>query len=470
MVLLGVIALCWVIVLAVVLTHFSKNRTSTWDERLQAIATQLLLTIPADSVPDTRARPRLHLRDSGSRDGEGLVFQIWVDQTMLVARTPGAPDSPLQPIFKDGTVSTTVANRHWRVYSTSDDAGRVNVQVGILQSVVDADLRHEALHALSLATVLLVLAGIITWLVTQHSLRSVKTLGRTMRDRHSLDLTPLPFGRLPQELHPLILSFNHLLGQLDKAIEGERRFIGDAAHELRTPLSALQVQAAIALRADNVADKDVALARLLVVARRSTRLAEQLLDLARLNAGTKAPQHTDADLSELVRHVAQEFEVVASHNRRSLRLEVEPCVIRCNIDEIGILLRNLLDNALRYTAEGGNVLVRCGYQTRPDLRRKPAVYLEVADDGLGVPLEQREAIFERFHRVAGTLVSGSGIGLSLVAGIALLHKATIQTDTGLDKRGLLVRVVFPTIAASQDVAITGLRVAVMAASAAGVVH
>lgn len=448
LVIIGVIALCWTVVFAVVLTQLSLNRTSTWDEKLAGVATQLLVTIPADSRFEGHAGPGLKLREFPGAERESLVFQIWVDRSRLIASTPGAPESPLQPGFADGAASTLVEGNQWRVYSASDSSGRVTVQVGNLQKVVDADMRHEAAHALILATVLLVIAGFIMWVVSQSTLKPVRALGAAMRHRRSFDFTPLPLDRLPRELHPLVDSFNHVLRQLDEAIEGERRFIGDAAHELRTPLSALQAQAEIALRTTDPQDKDVALRKLLVVARRSTRLSEQLLDLARIDAGAKAPKHAQADLSTLVQHVTQEFEVYASQNQRSLFLDVHACTILCDVDEIGILLRNLLHNAMRYTAEGGNVLVRCGYESPARAGAARTVYLEVADDGRGVPAAEREAIFERFHRAAGTPVRGSGIGLSLVAGIAKSHNATIQTDTGLEGRGLMVRIVFPGMAAS----------------------
>ncbi|MET0267513.1 MAG: ATP-binding protein [Duganella sp.] len=444
LVIVGVIALCWLAVLAVVVTQLSQNRISTWDDKLTAIATQILVTIPAASSFRDRSGPGLQLPSSSHAD-EPLAFQVWVDGRRLVARTPDAPDTALQPTFADGTASTTVAGRQWRVHSITDSTGKITVQVGNLQSVVDADLRHEAAHALVLATLLLIVAGVIMRYVVRHALKPIQALGSAMRQRSNLDFTPLPLTGLPRELQPLLESFNHLLGQLDRAIEGERRFIGDAAHELRTPLSAVQAQAEIALCAADASAKDVALTKLLAVARRSSRLSEQLLDLARLNAGAKAPQHAPAELSALVQHVAQEFEVSASQNGRALYLDVHACVIDCNIDEIGILLRNLVDNAMRYSGPGGQVLVHCDY--RP-LTEGGGVLLEVSDDGPGVPACEHKAIFERFHRVAGTPTRGSGIGLSLVAGIAALHQASISTDTGLDGRGLKVAIRFPPASAA----------------------
>jgi signal transduction histidine kinase len=281
------------------------------------------------------------------------------------------------------------------------------------------------------------------WLAVRSSIKPVVALEAAMRGRRRFDLTPLDASALPRELHPLVASFNHLLEQLSESIEGERRFIGDAAHELRTPLAALQAQAQIALRANTVADKDVALTKLLLVAQSSSRLSEQLLDLARLNASANAPQHMRADLSELILHVTRDFDTHALQQERSILLDIRKCTIRCNIDEMGILLRNLIDNALRYTSKGGRIRVSCGPDPTAGLKNRHRVHLEVADDGPGVPLSERKAIFERFHRVAGTSVRGSGIGLSLVAGIAQLHHATIETKDGLEGRGFGIRVVFP---------------------------
>ncbi|SOT95497.1 two-component system sensor protein [Xanthomonas arboricola pv. fragariae] len=450
MVIVSVIAVCWVAVIAIVLSLLSLNLESTWDEKLEAIATQILITIPAKSKFDRKAGPGLQLPDTFTNAREPLVFQIWIDRSMMVARTPGAPDSALQPSFAQGAATTVIKGEQWRVYTVTDKTGRVSVQVGNPQSVVDADMRHQAWHALALATLLVIVAGVVMWVVVRRSLQPVRALGRALRHRKQFDLTPLPLSKLPREIHVLVASFNHMLERLDAAIEGERRFIGDAAHELRTPLSALQAQAEIALSAEDVDSKNRALVKLLRVAKRSTRLSEQLLDLARLNAASSAPMHAITELSVLVQHVAQEFEVHASQNARALYLDIHSCSIACNVDEIGILLRNLVDNAMRYTPEGGNILVSCGYAadaTRADGNQHTnddrKVFLQVADDGPGVPESERDAIFVRFHRVAGTPVRGSGIGLSLVAGIVDLHHASIETGPGLSGRGFSVRIVFP---------------------------
>ncbi|HSI60727.1 MAG TPA: ATP-binding protein [Ideonella sp.] len=435
------IVLCWLIALSVLVAYLSQSQSSVWDSKLRSFATRILLAIPAGSELDDVSAGGLQLRPGALVEGDALAFQVWAqNREVLAVHTPGAPATPLRPDFGEGFSSTVVGGQAWRVYSISDSTGSVYVQVGNLRSVVDAELQRKALVAMAISTLPLALMALVMWRVVRRALKPVAAVEAALRGRRSFDLTPLQAAPLPTELRPLVEAFNHLLGQLDQAVQSERRFIGDAAHELRTPLSALQAQAEVALRAETLAGKDTALVKLLAVAQRSTRLSEQLLDLARLDAGVHAPQRALADLSELILHVTCEFEVSAEQRRRRIFLATTPCHIECDIDEIGILLRNLIDNALRYTHEGGQVQVRC----EPVMEAgRPWVCLEVADDGPGVPVAEQEAIFKRFHRVAGSGERGSGIGLSLVAGIAGLHGARIATGPGLDERGLGVRVMFP---------------------------
>jgi signal transduction histidine kinase len=463
MVMAFTIVLCWAGALAVLMTYTAHSQTSIWDNKLQAIATRIMLVIPANKVGDMREPPtadgqipgrdnqvRLMIRDQALDDKENLNslnFQIWENRKRLIARTPSAPTAPLQPSFVDGFSSVTIDEQRWRVFSLSDTTSKVFVQVSILHSVIDNEMRSETLTALTITTVFLTIVGGLMACAVRKSLEHVKDLDAAVRGRRKFDLTPLPDVPLPTELQPLVASFNHMLQQVSQAIEGERRFIGDAAHELRTPLSALQAHGQIALRATTLEAKDAALVKLLAVAQRSTRLSDQLLDLARLDAGAHASHQELSDLSELVAYVAHEFDIHAQQQGRSISLAPEPCRIACNVDEIGILLRNLVDNALRYTGTGGRVRISCGYG--PSVRREH-VYLEVADDGPGVPASEHAHIFERFHRVAGSGGRGSGIGLSLVAGIAQLHGAVIETGVGLDDRGLSVRVLFPVPAQGDE--------------------
>ncbi len=438
-VLVGTILLGWVVALVALWFLLKHSETSIADNGLRNFAARILQASPekGDRIPPGPGRSP---KASSLPEDPLLALQVWHGHTLLVASTPGAPATALKPDFVNGFASPVINGQRWRVYSISNGSGQIFVQVGRLYSELNAELQRKALVVVGILTTLVCFIGMLTFLAVRRSLRPVAELEDTLRRRAKFDLAPLATTRLPSELKPLVESFNHVLVQLDEAVEGERRFIGDAAHELRTPLAALQAQAHVALHARSAAEKDAALVKLIAVAERNTRLSEQLLDLARLNAGEHAPQRERADLSELALHVAREFEVFAEANQRTLTLEIAPARIDCNIDEIGILLRNLVDNALRYTQKDGRVRIRCG---RVDTDAGSAGYVEVADDGPGVPTGEREAIFRRFHRVPGNGGRGSGIGLSLVAGIARLHMATIVTGIGIDGRGFSVRVQFP---------------------------
>jgi len=295
------------------------------------------------------------------------------------------------------------------------------------------------LTAMLLNTVELAIVGLLMWWAVVASLRPLKAMSVEIGRRKAFDATPLPAERVPAELRPLIAAFNALLGRVDTAMKAEHQFIADAAHELRTPLAALHVQADVALLAGTPERKDEALRKLLDIAQRSHRLAEQLLDLARLDAGLHALSVQRIDLLELANHVVSEFAVRADDRGTRLSIDGTSCWVRCDVDEMGILIRNLIDNALRHGRADGTVEVTCGHVVRDDGMHP---MLEVTDDGPGVPEHERAAIFDRFYRAQGSVVRGSGIGLSLVARIAELHEATIETGAGMGGAGLCVRVMF----------------------------
>ena len=207
-------------------------------------------------------------------------------------------------------------------------------------------------------------------------------------------------------------------------MKAEHQFIADAAHELRTPLAALHVQADVALLAGTPERKDEALRKLLDIAQRSHRLAEQLLDLARLDAGLHALSVQRIDLLELANHVVSEFAVRADDRGTRLSIDGTSCWVRCDVDEMGILIRNLIDNALRHGRADGTVEVTCGHVVRDDGMHP---MLEVTDDGPGVPEHERAAIFDRFYRADPSRSPGAradahhGLGLAIVAAVARMH-------------------------------------------------
>jgi signal transduction histidine kinase len=431
------IILCWATVLGTVLLVVTHDKSGFWDRQMEAVASKILLSMPDPSeLSKMQAGSTLLQRPRQAMTPESVTFQVWVDRKHMAIRAPDAPSTPLRPDFIDGPMTIHSGGAPLRVFSVGDASSRIHVQVAEPTALLHEQILGDALWVLAGGTLILLALGWTIGIAVHRSLAPLLFLGKTLRQRSPLDLTPLSVDELPAELAPVVESFNHVLVQLDQSVEVERRFIADAAHELRTPLAAVLAQAQVALRADSAEEKARALARLVSVAERSTRLSEQMLDLARLNAGMHRAHDRIADLGGLALHVVHEFEVVARQRGCSLWLDVTECPICCDVDEVGIMIRNLIDNAMRHTGERGLVRIAC----HP--RGARHVVLEVADNGPGVPVAEHEAIFRRFYRVAGSGERGSGIGLSLVAGIAALHGADIETGSGIDGTGLTVRIVF----------------------------
>lgn len=424
--------------------EMSRQQTGWWDTALKNIAHQMILSLPADTMPSSQQRT-LELPGAIEFDGVKLGYQVWAGQPpQIVLRSPGTPAAPFKPDFHDGFAQSH-AGGEWRVYAASDADGRVFVQVAKPTAQLQRELATWASASLLTAFGLFAaLAGAI-WLVIGWSLRPVVAIQQTIASRGSLQLEPLPLDGLPQEWRPLVESFNRLLDRVAGSVQSERRFVADAAHELRTPLAALLGQAEVAqrsLRRGDVTGAAQSLQTLEEVAQRSTRLSEQLLDLARLDAGADLRVRRSVELHELVSLVVHDLQGALRSKDQKIMLTVQPAIVHADLDELGILVRNLVDNAIRYTPRGGRIDVSCNAGTSGE--RKVAT-LRVADDGIGVPLDERPRVLDRFYRAsnAGAGGPGSGLGLALVARIAAGHGAALRLADGLDGRGLAVIVEFP---------------------------
>ncbi|MBD9479934.1 ATP-binding protein [Pseudoxanthomonas sp. PXM02] len=421
--------------------HFQMTRQQKGhdDLFLQEVSEQILLSMPG-TLDALDEGPRLRLPTQPSRAGkkfETLRYQVWI----LGRRTPvvasnGAPMQPLRADFKPGFVVSEVAGEPWRVYAVTDATGRIQVQAGMSQSAMKAELAHWVKISLWSGVGILLVLGASVGFAIHWSLRPMNRLRQDMALRDPHDLAPLPASGLPREIRPLVDSFNLLLGRLSEAMRGERQFLADAAHELRTPLAALLTQTQVAMRAGSQADAQAALTQLAQGIQRTSRLAQQLLDSARVDASPLREDRPVVALPDVVTMVAREFESMATRRQQVLAIHAEPASVRGDLDDLGILVRNLLDNAVRYSGEQARIEIACGGDEQ-------TAWLVVRDSGPGVPVEERERIFERFFRGSqGNGERGSGIGLSLVDRIARAHDARITVEEGIAGRGFGCRVEF----------------------------
>jgi signal transduction histidine kinase len=364
--------------------------------------------------------------------GSDFVIQIWSPLgTVSYASRPGL-------IFNRailGYADMRLAGERWRVFSdwTADGV----IQVAQPWRVREQLAREAALRVLApLLLLLLTMAAAIVWIVSR-GLAPLRRLATDVQRRDAHSLAPLAAGELPAEAIPVVEELNRLLARLADAFGKQRAFVADAAHELRSPLTALSLQLQLLDRAPDEAARSEARAKLGAAIERAVHLAAQLLTLARNEPEGAPVQPRPIALENPVREGISDVHALAAARGIELSLETEGSAqVIGDPDALRILVRNLVDNAARYTPGGGRVRVR----VRVDGGRW--VVLTVEDNGPGIPPGERERAFDRFFRRPGAAEGGTGLGLAIVKAVAERHGARVSLEDA-SPRGLRVVVTFP---------------------------
>jgi two-component system sensor histidine kinase QseC len=366
-----------------------------------------------------------------------LTVQVWSRDGRLLARTDGAPLYPLLPAASLGYADVVREGVRWRALAVTDPERGDRVDVAQCSEERQAAIGGMIVRVLTpLLWALPLLVGLL-WLGIGGGLAPLGRLARELAARDHRRLDPIPAEEVPREVMPLVQSLNDLFRRLDAAYLQQRRFTADAAHELRTPLAGIKTQAEVAVRSTTEPERRKALEQVLQGVNRAVHLVRQLLVLARIDREATDLVFSNPDLHRLAVSVLSEATPSALSKGVELELDGEgPFPVRGNADLLAILLRNLVDNAIRYTPRGGYVLAKVDAEAG-------AVRFTVADSGPGIPPEERERVFARFYRVAGGAPDGSGLGLSIVQRIAELHGANVQLRGRDEDPGLLVEVRFP---------------------------
>lgn len=434
---------------------------------LDAAGSYLLATRLADRVNDSElveiARElALHVKHDGTKltfdlekDAERTLlldpydtihYAVHDADGVLVAADAALPPPPPPPVptaatgagtaFRDGHIDGTPMR--FAQLRPQVDGMPVVIQVASTQAGSRA-LSREIIVGIVLPQLLLILlAGAIVWGGVARGLTPLRNLQQAVAARSHLDLSPVGAGELPGEVQPLLRSINDLLARLDDVLSVQNRFIADAAHQLRTPVAGMKAHIEVALREEDPALMKQSLAHLYVGVERMSRLVGQLLSLARNEPTTvkKLDLHP-LDLAQVAFDVTTEW--VPHAYRRKIDLGFEGAgahvAIAGDAGRLSELLNNLLDNAIRYSREGGCVTVRVSAGPEPRV--------SVSDDGPTIPVDERERIFERFHRLLDTPADGSGLGLAIVREIAALHGATIRLEDDADGVGNTFTIAFP---------------------------
>jgi len=382
--------------------------------------------------------------DPGNDD---LVVQVWTPDGAQVFRSLSRAALPQRAVL--GFSNVKANNTTYRIFSVQTSNQTVQV-------AMDMAVRQRMAGTLALRTVgpIAVMAPIlmlVVWWVVSGSLAPVSRVKRQVAARQADDLSPVSENDLPDEVLPLVHELNLLFGRVRTAFEAQQHFVADAAHELRSPLAALKLQVLSLERAQDDAARSVAIGRVTAGIERATRLVEQLLVLARQEGSVDDVRLDRVNLSELVKRTLGDMAGLAQARQIDLGLEhADDVAVDGQPDALIILLRNLVDNAIKYTPAGGTVDI--------ELRRIPAeakvkgaagpgrVLLSVEDSGPGIPPDERERVFSRFYRVPGSQAGGSGLGLAIIKSIAERHGAVLTLDTSERLGGLKINIDFPETA------------------------
>lgn len=407
-------------------------------ERSHATAQGLVVDLPSAS---------LELVEPGSDDQ--VFYAVRAQDGALIAGDSGLPPpsgAGDDMVFYDGLYKgrpLRLAAMRKRLGSGASAASVELLYGETTQSRHDM-VQRIFLREATFKALLIVLALTVSLLVTRRSVKPIEALGQSIRDRRADDLSPVEVGGLPQELRPLVEALNQHTGRISALVDARKRFITDAAHQLRTPLAVLSTQADYALRQSDVAEMRVTITALRRSLAGAIRMSNQMLSLARAEAmGGPLLRREIVDLGKLAAEVVLELLPLAMRKQQDLGVDLECQKGWCAcVPGDPLLLRemlsNLLDNALRYTDPGAVITVSVGEGRRPGWLR-----LDVLDNGPGISEADREAVFDRFFRPSGQAVEGSGLGLAIVREIVSLHGGHIRLDAAPGGRGLLVEVELP---------------------------
>ena len=401
---LTVAAACGLMSVAAALIYFEARASSQrlYDDSLRETGALLLQLAQHEMVEHGGALGVALIEAETDHDPYSFRFQVWTDDMRAAYRTADAPATPLLPLDAAGFGWTRIDGAPWRSFALWNRQHTLQLQIAESQKyrqVVPRAIFWRLAIALAL---LLPISAVLLWWIITRSMRSVRALER-MRET---------------------LAF-------------ERRFTSDAAHELRTPLAAIRANTQVMQGARTPEEFTTASVNLLASVDRSGRLIEQLLALARVDASANLPHPFDAvDLAPLVHAQIAEHERFAARRQVEIEASTEPAKVYGDRELLRVLLRNLVDNAIRYSRADTRVVISC--DTLAD-----GVELAINDQGVGIAPDERTRVFERFYRASGTHDYGSGLGLSIVRRIADLHGARIQVTTGAGQRGTCFTVRFP---------------------------
>jgi len=403
------------------------NADQIFDYHMQQMALALRSSAP---LANTEAAAGIE-REAENNE---LMVQVWTPDGVQTFRTISSARLPQHAVLGFSNVNEN--NTTYRVFS-------IQTATQTLQVAQDMAVRRNMAGNMALRTVgpiavMMPILMLVVWWVVSGSLEPVARVRSQVAARQADDLSPVSEAGLPDEVLPLVQELNLLFGRVKTAFDAQQHFVADAAHELRTPLAALKLQALSLERAESDDARAVAVGRLTAGIERATRLVEQLLVLARQEASdASGAKDQQVNLADIARRAVADMAGAAQGKGVDLGLQqADEAMVNGQGDALMVLMRNLVDNAIKYTPDGGTVDVTVSADAQ-------GARLLVEDSGPGIPAEERERVFDRFYRIAGSEAGGSGLGLAIIKAIAERHGAALALGESERLGGLAVTVQFP---------------------------
>ena len=450
----SVTAVAWVlgaIAIALVQNRISEN---LFDQRLKDIAGALLTFADHEISELQEAGGDVVHFEGAATLGLRYKYQIWSNDGQLLLISVDTPRQPFVPQTGNGFTNTEIGGVPMRILVLPTPDGRKRLEVAEPLSARSAPPNPELYTlAIPMALTLLLLIGAGSFMA-RHVTRALSDSAGEVTQRGPDDLRALVVTDPPAELVPILAAINVLFRRIESAIASERRFVSAAAHELRSPLAAIKLQAQVALLTKDEADRRNSLNYLIQAIDSASHMIDQLLTMSRID-GMVALQSQKSllQLDSIAAHLIDEMRPLAARREQTIEDRLEAADIDGLEFGVAVLLRNLIDNASRYSPRGRRILVSTG----TDAAGTP--FMQVDDEGPGIPPEERQRVFERFTRLANeTNADGCGIGLSIVQAVVELHRARVEL-TESPMGGLRVHVCFPPSLLGEDVGSISLQLA-----------
>lgn len=397
------------------------------------VSQPIVIALPHELESSTSDAPEVF----GHRYETKIAFQVWRGDGVLLAKSASAPAIALAPL-QAGYSENHADGSDWQVFALrSGDAWVLTAEKGEVRQEMSDDIGKTILAPLAIGGVLML--AVVNFLIL-HNMRPLSELAARIAAREPESLEPVALIETPQELAPIITELNHLLDRIRAAFEREQRFLNAAAHEIRTPIAAMQLHLENALRSSTAEQRETALNQAMAGARRTSKLAEQLLTLSRLASGSDQVQFQHLSLKSLSCDVICTVEPLLDRRGQGIGLDAPTdCQVWGEPTQLRRLLQNLIDNASVHGAEHGDIQVKLAQQQH-------CAMLEVANDGRPIPEHELDKLFTPYYRLPSATADGHGLGLAIVQEVVNLHHGRIEVSCKPDGQGTVVRVWLPVAA------------------------